>query len=765
VNLAEEIWVEKYRPKRLSEIVGQDEVVRRLQTFVDKKSLPHLLFAGPPGNGKTTAALCIARELFGEGWRQNLLELNASVTPETPVLVRWSGKIQRTSVGKIADTVFLTSNCRYARPQGLEILSLDADYHVHFMPVSLVSRHRVDRVAHIRYEGGEIRTSLDHSVIIINDSGVLQPKKIEELQAGEHLITFTTSMDGSPVNLDFESFAPKVHIQLRSGTVKNPKIRATLHDQSLDSELAWLFGLYLAEGCSCLNTKDTSGVVIFSLGYPQEEEIAERIGDIINQRFDLPADTFVTSSGFDRSRYSSIQARTYNTQLAKFFIHNFYNGARLDAPNKRIPSWMFEAPLEIRHAFLRGYMGDACGKWGEYVRYSSRSHECLIDAAWLGRLSGLDTSCYSQEARLVWRLPSYSYIKSELLPAKPFAQLFEHLGIKQYRYFMRHFLYYKHSQRISKRLLKEFWCQHEKALHNPRAQHLFKLLQSPLSVVQIREIRVEPYDGYVYDFSVPGVERFWGGTTPILLHNSDERGIATIRTKVKDYARTRPIGDVPYKIILLDESDALTPDAQHALRRTMEMFTHTCRFILDCNYSSKIIEPIQSRCAIFRFKRLSERSIAQMLKRIAKAEKLRLAPDAIKAIIYVSEGDMRRAINLLQAGAALGRKITAKTIYEVSAAARPEDVKQMLELALDGKFEEARKKLIDLLINQGLSGADILQQIHREIFNLKLPEPAKIKLIERVGEYDFRLTEGASDRIQLEAVLAHFCLVGSKLKA
>lgn len=244
------------------------------------------------------------------------------------------------------------------------------------------------------------------------------------------------------------------------------------------------------------------------------------------------------------------------------------------------------------------------------------------------------------------------------------------------------------------------------------------------------------------------------------LNASDERGIDTIRTKVKDYARTRPIGDVPYKIILLDESDALTADAQHALRRTMEMFTHSTRFILDCNFSSRIIEPIQSRCAIFRFRRLSEKEIEQMFKRIAREEKLTLTPEAIKAIIYVSEGDMRRAINVLQAAAALKKKVDEKAVYDVSAAAKPEEVRQMLELALAGKFEDARNSLHKLLIDRGLAGEDVLDQVHKEIFNLKLPERAKVELVDKVGEFSFRLTEGANERIQLEAMLAHFSLVG-----
>jgi replication factor C small subunit len=248
------------------------------------------------------------------------------------------------------------------------------------------------------------------------------------------------------------------------------------------------------------------------------------------------------------------------------------------------------------------------------------------------------------------------------------------------------------------------------------------------------------------------------------LNASDERGIDTIRTKVKDYARMRPIGDVPFKIIMLDESDALTADAQHALRRTMERFTHTCRFILDCNYSSRIIEPIQSRCAVFRFKRLSEGDVEKMLKRISRVEGLALAPTGLKAIIYVSEGDMRKAINVLQAAATLKKKIDEKAVYEVTAAARPEDIRAMLELALAGKFLNAREKLQELLIDRGLAGEDVLDQVHREIFDLKLPEPVKVELVDRVGEFSFRLTQGANERIQLEAMLAHFGLVGQRLK-
>jgi len=246
------------------------------------------------------------------------------------------------------------------------------------------------------------------------------------------------------------------------------------------------------------------------------------------------------------------------------------------------------------------------------------------------------------------------------------------------------------------------------------------------------------------------------------LNASDERGIDVVRGRIKDFARTLPLTDVPFKIILLDEADALTPDAQHALRRTMEMFAGATRFILSCNYSSKIIEPIQSRCAVFRFKQLSEHDMKEMVKRVAKAEKIEVHDDAAKALIYISEGDMRKIINALQGAAASGKKITEELIYKVSSRAKPVEIKEMLELALKGNFIEARNKLDHVMLNYGMSGEDVLLQIYREVTTLDLPDRAKVNLVDRIGEYNFRMVEGANERIQLEALLAQIMLIGSE---
>jgi len=241
---------------------------------------------------------------------------------------------------------------------------------------------------------------------------------------------------------------------------------------------------------------------------------------------------------------------------------------------------------------------------------------------------------------------------------------------------------------------------------------------------------------------------------------SDERGINVVRGRIKDFARIKSIGS-EFKIVFLDESDALTPEAQQALRRTMEKFSGVCRFILSCNYSSRIIDPIQSRCAVFRFKRLTEKGVAEYVGKIAKGEKLTVPEDAVKAIFEVSEGDLRKSTNLLQAAAASG-KITREAVYEVAGQARPQDVRHMIDLAVAGKFPDARKKLYDLLIEQGLSGEDIIREMHKSIFDLQIPEPAKLELIEKIGEFEFRLNQGGSEDIQLEALLANFIRAGKK---
>ena len=244
------------------------------------------------------------------------------------------------------------------------------------------------------------------------------------------------------------------------------------------------------------------------------------------------------------------------------------------------------------------------------------------------------------------------------------------------------------------------------------------------------------------------------------LNASDERGIQVVREKVKDFARTKSIGEVPFKILFLDECDALTREAQQALRRTMENYTQTCRFVLSCNYSSKIIDPIQSRCAVFRFKPWEKKDMLLIIDKIVKDEDLKIDDEAKEALIDISEGDCRKLENVLQSCAAIAKKIDSEIIYSMASVAKPKEVKRVLELALKNSFIEARDALLKVMLDYGLSGMDIIKQIQKEIWVLDIDNRTKVELIEKCGETEFRMTEGSDEYIQLEAFLAGVALKG-----
>ena len=244
------------------------------------------------------------------------------------------------------------------------------------------------------------------------------------------------------------------------------------------------------------------------------------------------------------------------------------------------------------------------------------------------------------------------------------------------------------------------------------------------------------------------------------LNASDERGIDVVRQKVKDFARTKTIGDVPFKVIFLDEADALTREAQQALRRTMENYTATCRFVLSCNYSSKILDPIQSRTVVFRFQLLEKKDLKRRVDLIADREGLSISADAFDALHEASEGDCRRVINLLQATASISPNITPDLINTIVAKARPSDIRVVLDYALSGDFLSSREKLLEIMLKESIGGSDIIKAIQKEIWNLKIDNTLKVRMTEKTGEIEFRLVEGSDEFIQLESLLAGFVLAG-----
>lgn len=249
------------------------------------------------------------------------------------------------------------------------------------------------------------------------------------------------------------------------------------------------------------------------------------------------------------------------------------------------------------------------------------------------------------------------------------------------------------------------------------------------------------------------------------LNASDERGIDVIREKVKSFARTAAIqGGVSFKILIMDEADSLTSAAQHALRRTMEIYTKTCRFCLIGNYSENIIEPIQSRCSIFRFGPLNEADMKRRIRTMAQKENVELLDEGLDAIYESSKGDLRKATNLLQAAAATkGGIVDDMAIYGVLGHVSPKKVREMIDLGLRGDFLGAREVLRSLLIDEGLAAEDILRMVYSEVLRLNVAEQWKVKLSDAIGEVDYRLTQGSRPEIQLSALLAKLVLAGEEM--
>ena len=239
---------------------------------------------------------------------------------------------------------------------------------------------------------------------------------------------------------------------------------------------------------------------------------------------------------------------------------------------------------------------------------------------------------------------------------------------------------------------------------------------------------------------------------------SMDRGINIIREEIRDFARIMPMGDFRFKLCVMDEADALTKEAQQALRRTMEQYSRTCRFCLIANYSSRIIDPIQSRCVIFRFRPLDNNAMKAIIDNIIKKEGLSVDSNTVDVLCELGSGDVRRVENIMQSCAIISKKITEKLIFEVVSYAQPKEIKFILETALRKEFNTARNKLLDVMLHYGLSGLDIIKQIQKEIWNLDISEEQKVKLVDKCGEIEFRMVEGADEYIQLEALLANFLI-------
>ncbi|KAI9008441.1 P-loop containing nucleoside triphosphate hydrolase protein [Phycomyces nitens] len=250
------------------------------------------------------------------------------------------------------------------------------------------------------------------------------------------------------------------------------------------------------------------------------------------------------------------------------------------------------------------------------------------------------------------------------------------------------------------------------------------------------------------------------------LNASDERGIDVVRNRIKAFAQkkvTLPPGR--HKIVILDEADSMTGGAQQALRRTMELFSNTTRFALACNQSNKIIEPIQSRCAILRFAKLSNEDILKRLTEICESEKVPYTDAGLAALMFTADGDMRQAINNLQSTYYGFNQVNEDNVFKICDQPHPLDVKDILSKCAHGYVMEADKKM-QSLYNRGYSALDIVTTFFRVAKDQSdLSEALRLEFIKEIGVTHMRIVQGHQSILQLAGLVGRLCRVAKSQAA
>ncbi|XP_055357733.1 replication factor C subunit 5-like [Paramacrobiotus metropolitanus] len=247
------------------------------------------------------------------------------------------------------------------------------------------------------------------------------------------------------------------------------------------------------------------------------------------------------------------------------------------------------------------------------------------------------------------------------------------------------------------------------------------------------------------------------------LNASDDRGIDIVRTEIVDFVSAKNVFSNKIKLVILDEADSMTKDAQNALRRVIEKYTNHCRFCIIANYLSKIIPAIQSRCTRFRFAPLTMEQIQPRLEVILKKENARWDDSGMNAILSLAKGDMRKALNLLQCTWMAYANITADNVYSCAGHPLQSEIETAVTTMMNKPFSEAADEVDDLRTGKCYAVQDILENIHSFVGELELPGPVRIYLLEKMADIEHRLASGCNEKIQLSSLVAAFYVARNKL--
>ncbi|KAL3630990.1 Subunit of heteropentameric Replication factor C (RF-C) [Castilleja foliolosa] len=252
------------------------------------------------------------------------------------------------------------------------------------------------------------------------------------------------------------------------------------------------------------------------------------------------------------------------------------------------------------------------------------------------------------------------------------------------------------------------------------------------------------------------------------LNASDDRGIDVVRQQIQDFASTQSFSfgaKSAVKLVLLDESDAMTKDAQFALRRVIEKYTKSTRFALICNNVNKVIPALQSRCTRFRFAPLDPVHVTERLKHVISSEGLDVPEGGLKALVRLSNGDMRKALNILQSTHMACQQITEEAVYLCTGNPLPKDIEQISHWLLNESFANSYRRISEMKTRKGLALLDIVREVTMFVFKIKMPTGVRIQLINEMADIEYRLTLACNDKLQLGSLIAAFTRARAALVA
>ena len=715
-----------------------------------------MLFAGPAGVGKTTCAHALSHELYGDTWSDNFTELNASDERGIDVVRDKIKNFARTSPVGDEDykVIFLDEADSLCLPPGTEVV-VGYPSSPEVKPIDEVSEDG-EPMPSVNFETNEVQpdrgklvdsgvadffklelsdgrtvtASLNHPFFVVGDDGKLVEKKLKELEVGDEIADFEDELGVEPCEVCGDRTAGRFcsvdcknagHSHDMEGK-ENPmhgtewsderrkEIVAKLSDGRLAGENNPNYGGEFHGTCLWEMDEETVKEAKEHLselrsGTPWEEWVVQADAEEVKKRIGKAA-----SKWWDSLEKEEKQDLVERQQKSIDYPVCDISG---DANPMRDP----EVAAKVSEA-LKGH--EPTGGYPHNVRYDEDLGH-VVRSDWEHDVAtALQEAGVGYEYEPEFELSDSSYYPDFLVDDKV----------------------------IEVKGNVEMWGRAEKV------KEFLEIYGDDYNLVVVGDERL-PHHEHIEknEFDAEAVTD--GGV----------RSVSTVEVTDIEYSHRGKAYNItmegtPNFVLANGVLTHNTRDAQPALRRTMEMYTNTCRFILSCNYSSNIIDPIQSRCTVFRFSPVDDDAVVERLRHIAKEEDVDVTEDGLDALAYVAGGDVRRAVNALQAAAALGETVDEEAVYATTSTARQEEVEELLEKALDGDFAGARGILRRLLDEKGISGDDLIDQMHRAATELGVDDETQVHLMDSIGETDYRISTGGDERIQIEAFLAGLAVEG-----